>query len=339
MDEQRSIPGRGVRSATAVSLCALTACDFGGSQSALSPAGPEAQAVHQAWWFMLSGATAIWLLVAGLALLALLRRPGPSPLGRPALIVAGGLLLPLVILSVFLVYGFGIGIDFKREPSAEPAALSIEVVGKRWWWEVRYDDPGGGDPIVSANEIHIPAGRSVDFTVSTADVIHSFWVPNLAGKIDMIPGKVNRVRIQADRPGIYRGQCAEYCGTQHALMGFHVVVHSPGEFDDWLANERRKARPPGNPFLERGRDVFMRTGCNACHTIRGTAARGTIGPDLTHIGSRLSLGAATIDNHRENLADWIADSQAFKPGNEMPRFSTLDDATVRAIAAYLESLE
>ncbi len=319
-----------------LSGCSIT---IEGVQSALDPRSSIAGEISQVWWAMFWGSLIILALVIALALYALKRRSRPSRLGHNSLIIVGGVLLPVVTLSALLSYGLNIGHDFKSG-SAAPAELTIEVIGKRWWWEVRYPGQGNGPPAVSANEIHMPAGVPVEFALTTTDVIHSFWVPNLAGKIDMIPGKVNRVQIQADTPGVYRGQCAEYCGAQHAWMAFYVVVHPPEEFEAWLRNEQAPARTPDSTFLRQGRESFINTGCGACHVIRGVeGAVGTLGPDLTHVSSRLSLGAATVDNNLGTLAGWIADSHTMKPGNLMPPFAAFDGATLRAIAGYLESLE
>lgn len=311
-----------------------------GIQSALNPQGPVAREIAGVWWAMFWGGWIILALVIVLALYALRGRSGPSRLGHTNLIIGGGLLLPVVTLTTLLIYGLNVGHDFSASSRSRPADLTIEVIGKRWWWEVRYQGSGTGEPVVAANEIHMPAGVPVEFAVRSGDVIHSFWIPSLAGKIDMIPGKVNRVRIQADTPGVYRGQCAEYCGVQHALMAFPVVVHPPDEFQAWLRNESSRARRPSDDFLRRGRDAFVNAGCGACHAIRGVeGAVGTRGPDLTHVGSRRTLGAGTINNHVGTMAGWIADSHSIKPGNLMPPFAAFDGATLRAIASYLESLE
>jgi cytochrome c oxidase subunit 2 len=327
------------RAAALVIAMLSTGCgSLEGIQSALQPQGISAQSIATVWWIMFWGACAILLLVMVLAIYAL-RRPKPSRLGHPYLIIGGGLVFPIVTLTALLTYGLSIGHEF-HGGAAAPAPLRIEVIGKRWWWEVRYRNGPSATPIVSANEIHLPVGVPVEFAVSTSDVIHSLWIPSLAGKIDMVPGKVNRVRIQADTPGVYRGQCAEYCGTQHTWMAFYVVAHTPDEFEAWLANEQRHARVPSEAFLQRGRNAFVDAGCGACHRIRGVEqAFGALGPDLTHVGSRRSLGAGTIDNHVGTLAGWIADSHAIKPGNLMPPFAAFDGETLRALAAYLESLQ
>jgi cytochrome c oxidase subunit 2 len=203
---------------------------------------------------------------------------------------------------------------------------------------VRYPDSAGGEAIIAANEIHVPVGRPVDLLLSSADVIHAFWVPSLAGKADMIPGRVTRLVFRADREGLYRGQCSEYCGLQHAHMGLFVFAMRPDAFAAWRAREAAPARPPDTPLLQAGLEAFLAQGCGGCHTIRGEPALGRLGPDLTHVGSRRSLGAATLDNHASALARFISASQAIKPGNLMRSFP-LDQPILQAIAAYLESLK
>ncbi|HYH17667.1 MAG TPA: cytochrome c oxidase subunit II [Azospirillum sp.] len=302
-----------------------------GPQSALDPGADHASAVYDLSLVLFIGGGAIFAAVMALALYAVLARPERFPGGR-AWVYGGGILFPVVTLTVLQVYEFGVA----RRLSAPggPDTLRVEVVGFMWWWEVRY--PEG---ILTANAIVIPAGRPVEFVVTTADVIHSFWIPNLAGKIDMIPGHVNRLTLTANRPGTYRGQCAEYCGAQHTRMAFDVTVLPPARFADWLAGQGRPAPEPADPVLVAGRDAFLKAGCGECHAVRGTPAAGTRGPDLTHVGSRPSLAAGTFPNGVGALAGWIAGAQHLKPENRMPSFGTLDGETLRAMAAWLESLK
>ena len=248
----------------------------------------------------------------------------------------GGVGLPVVVLSSLLMYSFLL----VREPVPTAGdGLRIEVTGKQWWWEVLYFPPGADEPVVSANEVRLPAGQPVEVLLRSTDVIHSFWIPNLAGKTDMIPGRVNRMVLQAEAPGVFRGQCAEYCGGPHALMAFYAVVMAPGEFELWLEHEARPARSPEGEFLAEGKELFLASGCGACHTVRGTPADGQFGPDLTHVGGRLSLGAGILPNNVGTIAGWIADTQHIKPDNLMPSFNIFSGAELRALAGYLESLE
>lgn len=314
------------------------------TQSTLHPAGPAAAEIAWLWWVMLGAFTAVFVLVAILILSAVYRRPprtsrgagesghdGPAPpLGPTGFIVAGGVVLPVVVLTPLFLLSLRTSANL-RQPQE---AMTVRVVGHMWWWEVRY--PEG--EIVTANEIHIPAGRPVRLELASVDVIHSFWVPRLHGKRDMIPGIENVFWIESAEPGVYRGQCGEYCGTQHANMAFQVVALPPREFDAWLA-ERTKPRPyPATEEERRGFAVFMKAGCAQCHAIRGTHAIGNVGPDLTHLGSRRMIGAALLPNTPGNLAGWIADPQAIKPGVKMPRsYVAADD--LPALVAYLEGLK
>jgi cytochrome c oxidase subunit 2 len=315
-------------------------------QSALHPAGPDAAAISQLAWILFGGGTVIFVGVMVACALGL-RRVRPV---RPVLWIVGtGVLFPLVVLTVLLVFGVWRSAQLS-EPSSRHA-VKIAVVARMWWWEVRYTDPGGGEDVVLANEIRLPVGQPVYLGLSSADVIHSFWVPALAGKVDTVPGRLHGMTLQADRAGIYRAQCAEYCGEQHARMALHVVAQPPAEFQAWLAAQ---ARPAGNggtdlspehrAFIAQGRRAFVEQRCAACHTIRGVGvgvgpAAAGLGPDLTHVGSRLYLGAGTLRNQPGALAAWVADPHSVKPGVRMPASADMDGVTLRALAAYLEQLK
>jgi cytochrome c oxidase subunit 2 len=318
----------------------LSGCAGGPGQSTLHPAGPAAAAIAWLWWVMFGAFTAVFVLVVVVLLGAVFRRPSPPgegggegmapPLGRTGFIVAGGIVLPVVVLTPLYL------VSLKTSTSLHPPreALTVRVVGHRWWWEVRYPEHG----IVTANEIHIPAGEPVRLELASVDVIHSLWVPRLHGKRDLIPGIENVFGIQADEPGTYRGQCAEYCGTQHAKMAFLVVALPRDEFDAWVAERTRPRPEPATAQEQRGLRVFTSAGCAQCHAVRGTPATSNVGPDLTHLGSRRTLGAATVPNTRGNLAGWVADPQALKPGIKMPRsYLAADD--LLDLVTYLESLK
>ena len=324
----------GARLALSACLLALAGCD--GPQSALDPQGPQARELERLWWIMAAGAVLIWLFVIGCAIYAARIRPTEhEDFAGTVFIVGGGVALPVVVLSSLLIYSFLLA----REPVAIPGnGVRIEVIGKQWWWEVRYFPPGADEPVIGANEVRLPAGQPVEVLLRATDVIHSFWLPNLAGKTDMIPGRVNRMVIQADAPGTFRGQCAEYCGGPHALMAFYAVAMAPADFAAWLEDEARPARTPDEPFLLEGRELFLASGCGACHTIRGIDADGRLGPDLTHVGGRRSLAAGILPNNVGTLAGWIADAQHIKPNNKMPSFNTFSGEELRALAAYLASL-
>ncbi|MES2756359.1 MAG: cytochrome c oxidase subunit II [Pseudomonadota bacterium] len=308
-------------------------------QSMLHPAGPDAAIIGQFAWVMF-GAGAV-ILAAVMALLALGLRGGPRQV-RPMRWIAGlGVAFPVVVLTALL--GWSTWQSAKLTAQSSQQSLAIAVTAKMWWWEVRYTDKASGREIVTANEIHIPTGRPVYLGLTTSDVIHSFWVPALGGKKDMVPGHVTGLTLHAEKPGVYRGQCAEYCGEQHAKMALHVVAETPAQFDAWLAGQAAPAAPPKDAILERGRQAFLDQRCSACHTIRGVGAdaggNARLGPDLTHVGSRMHIAAGTLQNHRASLADWIADPQRTKPGARMPGAVDIDAATLNALATYLEHLK
>lgn len=315
---------------------ALAGCE--GLQSSLSPIGLEADRVHTLFWILTGSGAAILAFVVVLAALAGFgARRWRAWMAHDRFVLLGGLVFPIVVLSALLAYGLVL-MGAVGAGTQEPGRPSITVVGERWWWRVIYAGPEG-QRIESANELRIPAGQPVRIALRTADVIHSFWVPRLAGKLDMIPGRTNVLTLTAIEPGISRGQCAEYCGGAHAFMSFYVVAMEEPQFASWLAGEMEPARAPREPAEIAGRDLFLKAGCGACHTIRGTPATGSIGPDLTHVGSRMTLGAATLANDAAAFARWIRDNQHVKPDNLMPPYRIFGDDELAAVAAYLESLK
>ena len=306
-----------------------------GKASVVSPKGPAARSVAGLWWPMLITATAVFAFVAGMLVLAAARgrrktedqaRVTPG-WGEPFVVVAGVVVSGVILVGFFL---FSLQRVQALTDAGRRSKLTVRVVGHDWWWEVRY--PNGA---VSANEIHIPAGVRVRLALDTDDVIHSFWVPRLGPKIDMVPGQHNALWLQASEPGEYRGQCAEFCGLQHANMIIRVVADTPAGFDAWVAREAEPAAD-GAPG-ERGRHLFETESCAGCHTVRGTTAQGKVGPDLTHFGRRDTLGAGVRPRTDENLARWITDPQSVKPGVTMPP-TTLSPADLRDLVAYLEAL-
>jgi cytochrome c oxidase subunit 2 len=327
----------GAAKSTVVALCAalpLAAC--GEIPAVLAPHGSNARQTAEIAWVLFVGSGVIFALVAALAAYALFAAPARRAwLGRRSFVVGAGIVFPVVALSALLIYSLRVGGALARSGEAEP--LRIEIVGEMWWWRVRYVDSRGTRVLTTANEVHIPVGRNVEFRLASADVLHSFWVPNLAGKLDLIPGRVNVLRVQAERAGVFRGQCAEYCGAQHANMAFHVVAHPAPEFDAWLAAQQLPATAPPTPELARGLALFM-ANCSACHTVRGTPAAGELGPDLTHVGSRRFIAAGTLPQNVGTIAGWIASSQHVKPGNLMPSFDRLTGEELRALAAFVASL-
>lgn len=325
-------------------VLAMTACS--GEQAVLAPRGPAGDVLARFSWLLFIGGAAIFAGTMAMFAFGLFMPERTKGIAPIKLIVFGGVAFPVVVLTALSVYTAAVGgkVDLGRNAKAEGREpIRVNVDGVMWWWEVEYPQ-ADGSTVKSANEIHVPAGQPVEIHLTTRDVIHSFWVPTLHGKMDLIPGRTNRITIQMDEPGVVRGQCAEFCGLQHTLMSFWVVAHPPEEFNAWIEAQRRPAVEPATPELVRGRDAFLAAGCGSCHQIRGIAegsanAGGEIGPDLTHIGSRLSLGAATLPNGIGPLSGWIAGSQQIKPGNRMPSYHHLDGETLTALAAYLESLK
>ncbi len=316
---------------------ALTGC---GRQSPLSPHSPASRDIADLWWWMLGAAAIVFLGALALLAISWLRRDRPglpffgeSERVNTGLVLGFGMVVPAVVLIVL----FGVSnlyvIRKTEAPDPKSTAMTITVIGHQWFWEVRYP----GTPAVTANEIHIPARTRVNVVARTADVIHSFWVPELNRKIDMIPGRSNRVLLYADQPGVYRGQCAEFCGLQHANMAMAVHAETQRRFDRWLANMARPAQAPASAEQRRGERVFLSATCAGCHTIRGTPAAGDVGPDLTHLATRGTLAALTIPNNRRELASWIRDPQHIKPGNKMPGLN-LSPADLHALVAYLSGL-
>jgi cytochrome c oxidase subunit II len=321
----------------AVAPFALSGC---GDQSTLSPHSPASHDIAVLWWWMLGIAGVVFLGACAMLFVGWVRRsrPGLPLVGEnervnTGLVLIFGIAVPVVVLVAL----FGVAdlwlVGKTGAPARGSTSLTVRVVGHQWFWEVRYP----GTRAVTANEIHIPVRTRVQLVAQTADVIHSFWVPQLNRKIDMIPGQANRLLLYADKPGVYRGQCAEFCGLQHAHMGMRVFAESPRRFHSWLADVQRPATSPATAAERRGRRVFLSNACASCHTIRGTSARGNLGPDLTHVASRTTLAAATIPNTPQALERWIEDPQHVKPGNKMPALD-LPKSDFRALRAYLDNL-
>lgn len=321
---------RGVRACCgAAAMLLLTGCNR--HQSALVVFGEEAATVRHLTIVMLIGAVVIAAGVAVLMIAAVRAPEGRLTLsGGMKLVGWAGGVVPVVVLLGLLLYS----LPAMRPLPVAQDDLRIAVEGEQFWWRVRYQPPGS-PPVVTANEIRVPVGRTVQFDLTAGDVIHSFWIPGLAGKMDMIPGRTNRLVVRATRAGRFRGVCTEFCGLSHALMAFDVVAMEPAAFDAWLENERR----PAAASTTAGARAFAANGCSGCHAIAGTDAAGRIGPDLTHIGSRTSLGAGTLPMTRAALVRFITDAPAVKPGARMPAYPQLPRRDAQAIAVYLESLK
>jgi cytochrome c oxidase subunit II len=323
------------RSARAVAIGAtLFSTGCGGVQSALDPAGPTAASIHLLGLVMYVGAALVAALVVVLMVVPFLRNRERATNHR--LFLWTGAALPALTLSVLVPYVLVVGQETRAPHPSD--RLTIDVTGHLYWWSMSYRRGSELSDTATANELRLPAGEAVELLLRSNDVIHSFWVPNIAGKTDMIPGRVTRMVIQADRPGIYRGQCAEYCGLQHSLMAFDVLVVPRSEFETWLVRMAQPAREPPTQRLREGRELFQSLGCGACHGIRGVA-QSRLGPDLTNVGARRTIGAGTLPGGIGNIAGWIASAQHLKPGNAMQSYDRLEGAQLRAVAEYLESLK
>jgi cytochrome c oxidase subunit 2 len=309
-------------------------------QSALDPAGPQAAHIAHLWWLLFWVCAGVFVVVMVFLTLAVIRgvRPKPEATTDRALTMA---VAAAVVATVVILFGLlvaSIVTDRAVASLGASSAVTIDVKGHQWWWEVEYEDAVPARRVKTANEIHIPVGRPVVLKVTSSDVIHSFWVPNLQGKRDLIPGYTTAIWLQADRPGVFRGQCAEFCGFEHARMALYVTAETGDAFERWLADQRRPAVEAQTDVERHGRDVFLAAPCTQCHTIRGTIAGATMGPDLTHVASRGTIAAGTLPNNPGHLAGWIVDSQIIKPGNRMPPHS-LAGEDLQALLTYVESLK
>lgn len=305
-----------------VSACA-------GVQSALDPAGHEAREVATLFWVMLIGAAVVWTAVIGVAVYASRLKSGPydDAVGH-RVILWGGVAFPTVVLAGLLVYGLGL-MPKLREPGE---GLRIDISGEQFWWRVTYR-PKDGAAVTSANEIRIPVGERVEFALTSPDVIHAFWIPSLGGKVDMIPGRENRLVLKAEKPGAYRGACTEFCGASHALMAFSVVAMEKPAFEEWLRAQ------PAIPPKAKGQDLFARHGCGACHRVSGMDANGEVGPELTRFGERATVGAGLLPNTPENVARFIREIDVLKPKSKMPAYGALSNEDALEIANWLGSLK
>lgn len=333
-----------------LAILQLTGC-AGHQQSAIDPAGRQAARIGTLWWFFVWLLTAIFIVVMAFTLLTLLRSQrglGQQPIAATRLppdeaeakltrIVTGATIATVVILFVLLVTSITTGKGL-AELGQKKNGITIEVTGNQWWWFVRYLNDDASRVVVTANEIHIPVGRPVMIRGTSNDVIHSFWVPTLHGKRDLIPSHITTEWIEADHPGVFRGQCAEFCGLQHAHMALWVVAEPEATFNAWMDQQLQPAVPPSDPVRQRGQQVFLDNACVFCHAIRGTIAGGQVAPDLTHFGSRRSIAAGTLPNNIGNLGGWIVDPQSVKPGNHMATIAIRPD-DLQPLLEYMESLK
>jgi len=315
------------------------------NQSVLHAAGPRAASTEHLWWFAFIVAAVVYVLTVGAlfwAIASARRREREGELrpehahDRMTSGVGAGIAASVVILLVFL--GYDLSVARTRDPVPKQHPVTIEITGRQWFWDVTYADTSPHGRFTTANEIHIPVGQPVLFLLSSSDVIHSMWVPNLAGKKDLIPGYTQSLWFQADTPGVYRGQCAEFCGEQHAKMAMEIVAQPLTEYRRWVASQSGPGAPPADSVTKRGQEVFLTGTCAMCHSIGGTPAGSHVGPDLSHLASRRTIAAGSLPNTRGNLAGWIIDPQRIKPGAKMPP-NMLEPKDLDALLTYLQSLK
>jgi cytochrome c oxidase subunit II len=310
-----------------LACCWIAACSP--QQSALHPAGKDAEELANLFWFMTIGGAIIWCLLMGAAIYAVVGKRRPrSERFADRFVFFGGVVFPTVGLAILLVFGLALLPNWR---GGDAPGLRVHVVAEQFWWRLEYETEDGTH-ISTANEVHLPVGATVEFVLTTTDVIHSFWIPSLGGKVDAIPGRTNLLRLTPTKAGVYRGVCAEFCGTSHALMAFPVVVHEQAEFDAWLEAQQR-------PAINANADTFITAGCGACHVVRGVSEAGSVGPDLTHFASRRTIGAGTLELTQANLENWLIAPSHIKPGVRMPSFATLAEAERDAIVAFLMELK
>ena len=345
-----------MRRATLAILALWTACAASGGciglQASMDPAGSPGRQIASLWWLYCGVGIGVYVITMLFILLAVRRKrrvegpsdapvvdtqPEPRRERRLTVTVAAALGLTTIILLVLMFAEFATT-RAVASLSGDQQPLKVRIIARQWWWEIRYEEKPTSETVITANEIHIPIGRRIQFDLESPDVIHSFWVPKLAGKKDIIPGHGASLYLKADEPGTYFGQCAEFCGYQHAKMRFVVVAETAEHFEKWRAAQLQPAKSPANEIQQRGQEVFLGSTCVMCHTVSGTTARGTVGPNLTHVASRDKIAAGSLPNTPGHLAGWITDPQRIKPGVRMPQHN-LAPYDLRALIEYLESLK
>lgn len=311
-------------------LLSLVSCK--GPFSTMEPAGDAAKTISDMSWWLFGGAFIIWIIFIGIEAYAVMVRPGPHSKKKTKLfVIGGGALFPVIIITICIYFSL---LPLPKLLQRAPAnSLTIKVSGLQWWWRVQYLD--GEKEIELANEIWLPVNEPVQFLLNSEDVIHSFWIPSLGGKMDMMPGRMTHLSYIPTKTGDYLGICAEYCGASHALMRLNVKVVERKVFDEWLQNQKK----PASPSQSEGEVAFIRNGCTSCHSIRGISEIGAIGPDLTHVGSRMRLGSGIMLNNVHNLKRWVENSPDLKPEVKMPAFENIPSAEVEAMARWLEGLK
>jgi cytochrome c oxidase subunit 2 len=330
-----------------------TGCGLHNAQNALDVSGPQSGRIAGLWWLMLPIGVVVWALVVAVLLWGVARarmsashatsarRPEVDETRNAAdkritRVVIAAVAATVVTLFLVLIADFRVGAALIMPPATK--AVPIQIVGHQYWWEIHYLDSIPQNMVTTANELHIPVGKPVVMELAARDVIHSIWVPSLAGKKDLLPGYTRSLWFRADTAGVYRGQCAEFCGLEHAKMAMLVIAESQDRYDAWIKAQRAQAPEPADAMAQRGKTVFMRTTCAMCHSISGTSAGAQTGPDLTHLASRQTIAAGTLANTDGNLMAWISDPQGIKPGVLMPA-TKLDPGDLKALVAYLRQLK
>lgn len=328
-----------MRAASILFPVLVVLCGCSSDQSVLSAQGHSAIVLKELIAWIVAICAVVWIAVMVALIWSLVRHRETVEVRaldrRMRIAVSGAVAVTVSIITGMTIMSFYAtrGLD-----AAQDADVTIHVRAQQWWWQFIYVDPDQAASFQTANELHIPVGKNVRVRLESTDVIHSFWVPSLAGKQDLIPGRMNTLIFRAERPGVYRGQCAEFCGLQHSHMAFFVIAEDEDSYREWADAQRQGGLEPREPDVVAGKAVFMTKQCAACHTVRGTEASGTTGPDLTHIGSRRTIAAGLLDNTRGSIAAWIADPQTLKPGNNMPLVALSGDE-LRQLSAYMESLK
>ena len=334
--------------------CSLASASFlflscGGRQSAVDAAGIQAERLEDLWWIFFWVCTAVYVIVMAVLLTAFFRSkrvdsqtapdtlPNETRENRARNTVKGAVAITLIVLFALMFISFRTGSAINTLSRAEEP-LSLKITGNQWWWNVEYQDVIPSNNITTANELHLPVGRPVKVEIQSNDVIHSIWLPNMHGKKDLVPNYPTMFYFRPDKVGTYWGQCAEFCGYQHAKMRFIVVVETPEEFEAWRSAQQQTPPPPTDATTQRGQQIFLTSVCTQCHTVQGTNANARVGPNLTHVASRQYIAAGSLQNTRDHLRNWITDPQAIKPGIRMP-MNTYSDEDLDALVSYIESLK
>ena len=321
----------------------------GGPQSAVDAAGIQAERLENLWWLFFGVCAAVYAIVMAVLLIAFFRngragsdtapeigqeQPGEN---RAEYTVKGAVAITVIILFILMFVSFRTGRAINTLSQSQDQ-LWIKITGNQWWWNVEYKDADPSNNITTANELHLPVGRPVKVELQSNDVIHSIWLPNMHGKKDLIPNYPAVFYFRPDKIGTYWGQCAEFCGYQHAKMRFIVIVESPEEFDAWMKSQQQASVTPADPIPQHGQQIFLTSVCTQCHTVQGTNAAGRVGPNLTHVASRQYIAAGSLQNTRDHLRSWITDPQAIKPGIRMP-MNTYSEEDLDALVSYIEGLK